>query len=215
MDARTYRAKEDWQAVERAMVSCLWPLSLNSARGGFKHIPEDALFSPPLPLPAPDVDRPSMMLGIEQRIAHHVDDMVAEWTKRTGQTMDPQSIETVKTAMAPQNTYGGVVIAVRFSKHVTQEEFLGHKGIDYHGPLAGPGPSLSVAMQVRSHGSQLPLSRPEILKILGPMVNLWSVSVIHNEVLVAILFLWRAYQVWQTKQREGSGGAYTAPDYVL
>lgn len=88
MDARTYRAKEDWQAVERAMVSCLWPLSLNSARGGFKHIPEDALFSPPLPLPAPDVDRPSMMLGIEQRIAHHVDDMVAEWTKRTGQTMD-------------------------------------------------------------------------------------------------------------------------------
>lgn len=50
ISSHNYRPRLDLQALERCLVSVGWPFWLNSARGGFHHVPDKSTFPAPNPI---------------------------------------------------------------------------------------------------------------------------------------------------------------------
>lgn len=50
ISSHDYRPRLDLQALERCLVSVGWPFWLNSARGGFHHVPDKSTFPAPNPI---------------------------------------------------------------------------------------------------------------------------------------------------------------------
>lgn len=195
-----YRARYDLQGAERILISTLAPVSLNSARGGFHHWPAGAILPEATSLRHSDVV--SQTGEINKRIDEVWDEAAHEWAQYNEANNAPvvhdNALETARQTSHIRQTYAnGLVPCVRIQKDVTREEHQREGGadvaLDFHSLLAGPGPALAVCLKLLAHGAPPAdtLSTEAILEILGPMIDFWTICLIHRDILLAfVFFVW-------------------------
>lgn len=184
------------QAIERALIASMYPRCLNSAPGGSRAIPDLSRLPPGTPLPPGDHD-PGLD-EINVKITQLIVDMAAQWESGGATKIHPQALETVVQAAKVRRTDGGHVVLCRVAKDITHEAFHYRRdGLDYHGRLAGPGPALGVLLKLHAHAAPTAdtLSWEEIVSILGPFIDLWSVCLEHKDIISAVGWLWEYLRI--------------------
>lgn len=177
------------------MISLADTHCLNTARGGFHHIP--AHLPCHITLPPPDVVDAGLEAEVKaknERIQTHFEDMVELWATKTEDMALPIHPTAVRHAVEGGSivrTWNGEPVRLIVAKDITFEEAQGrHPEVDYQGRLAGPGPALNHLERGAANGEPI-LDRSDRIRVFGPYTNVWSVTLVHRRVGLAVILVWR------------------------
>ncbi|KAM0754814.1 hypothetical protein T439DRAFT_321861 [Meredithblackwellia eburnea MCA 4105] len=214
------RGRRGLHEGERLLVAVLGRASLNSALGGF-HRPFQppphlitlaqktksfiATLSPTavpvLSANRPPQTQPSRREDIVHKVREHFKSMVQYFNNRNdvGQLPKPASLERIIGLTIPFDlSTDGYPTHIRLEKDVPKEEFdFEETGVEFYGPLSGgSGHShRTIAVWSGLHDldllDSLPWSEEVIRRVYGAFINFWCIILVHEDVIVAIIFLLR------------------------
>ena len=189
-DALELRDRPDLQNLERALISVAYP-SLNSARGGSHHPMLPHVLSPTIPN-AKILERRIEAWPYSQVINQIFADsrlfygMVVEGAGIT----DAGFTGVVKHAQRG-SLYRNVLPAMTLAKDITFEAmFTNRDDMDFSGRLTGSGPRAIDLARLQALGLEIGNSA-DVSVFLGPLVDLWALTVKHRDIWIAILHLIR------------------------
>lgn len=196
------RRRAELQAAERAVIAAYEGLGLNSAAGGFHHLPEYLACQPDEPswlLHAPAAPIPDETIAMIRR--HFVDSRrLWRLVPDSGPDVTDVAFEAVVSQASTLRSVGnGYTLSLMIGKDITHEAV---HSIDpdlamFYGTLAGPGPALSLFLRVFiiACGEDITRGTPAWVNLVGGFVDFWSIVLVHLLVWLSAILLIRYLRI--------------------
>jgi hypothetical protein len=190
VDSLELRGRSDLQNIERACIAVVYP-SLNAARGGLHHPMLPHILSPSIPN-TKILDRTIDPWPYTEIINQSLNDARSFYATISDEAAigDAGFAGLLRHAQRG-SLYNGVLLAMSLAKDITYEAmFTTRDDMGFSDRLTGPGPK--AIDQARLQALGIDIETPGDVSVsLGPLIDLWALTIKHRYIWIAILHLIR------------------------
>lgn len=208
------RLRWDLQTTERIVISSLLGLCLNSAPGGFHHIPHIPDLVPAAVSTLMTSETDIIPAALAALIRVHFEDSRQLWESvpGSGPHISDAAFAAVISQAQELRSVNGRVLSIMLGKDIPHEALTRAEDgeFGFYGSLVGPGPALSLRLRKMAMVVD-EVAETKWCALVGGFLDFWCIVIVHRHVWIAIILLVRYLRLTRPLLLRVQSGKVRAP----